>query len=300
MSHDSVIMKPVLKAVLGETTSLPIDKGEEGKIIVFSTAGTTNEDIKMLSDEIGARILTADSEIGKYTIALPPTISVEDAQQFYKTSFYVDFALPNFIGIATARQIPNDAYFSSQWAMDNTQQTGGRQDADIDAPETWSIQTGSRNIIVAVLDSGVNSHPDLVSNLFTNPAEIPNNGVDDDNNGYVDDVKGWNTVFHYQDSSGKYVNGKNITDVADHGTDVAGIIGAVGNNGSGIAGVNWQVTTLPVKVLDDYGYGTIDAYIDGIRYAIKMGAQILNASLVAIITNPDNKTGLFLHLTGLM
>lgn len=207
MSHDSVIMKPVLKAVLGETTSLPIDKYEEGKIIVFSTAGTTNEDIKMLSDEIGARILTADSEIGKYTIALPPTISVEDAQQFYETSFYVDFALPNFIGIATARQIPM-TLISSQWAMDNTQQTGGRQDADIDAPETWSIQTGSRNIIVAVLDSGVNSHPDLVSNLFTNPAEIPNNGVDDDNNGYVDDVKGWNTVFHYQDSSGKYVNGK--------------------------------------------------------------------------------------------
>lgn len=277
--NNQVIMKPVLRAVLGEVTSLPISEFEEGKIIVFFKEGVTEEEVMLLNQEIGAMILSADPEIGKYTIVLPPTITVREAQTFYEASPLVDFALPNYKGLVSGTVVPNDPFFIYQWAMNNTGQTGGRSDADIDAPEAWAVQTGSRGIIVAVLDTGVNRHPDLTDNLFANPWEIPGNYVDDDNNGYVDDIRGWNTITHTQGVSGKFFYGTDVTDIYGHGTPVAGIIGAVGNNNYAVVGVNWQVTILPVKVLLDNGNGYVDDYIEGIQYAQKAGAHILNASL---------------------
>lgn len=134
------------------------------------------------------------------------------------------------------RKIPNDPKFSSQWSMDNTGQTGGTSNADIDANLAWDLTTGGLTpngdtIVIAVIDNGIDiDHEDLINNLWVNHNEIPNNNIDDDKNGYVDDYQGWNTLLGNDDISG-----------GSHGTPVAGIIGAQGNNSLGIAGINWNV-----------------------------------------------------------
>lgn len=142
------------------------------------------------------------------------------------------------------RATPNDAnYAAQQWNMNNIGQTGGTTDADVDAPEAWDITTGGitadgDTIVVAVVDGGVQeSHPDLAQNMWRNWAEINGTpGVDDDGNGYIDDVEGWDAVG----------NDNNVPNNA-HGTHCAGIIGARGNNSIGVAGVNWNVKILNVR-----------------------------------------------------
>ncbi|PKL60147.1 MAG: hypothetical protein CVV33_04170, partial [Methanomicrobiales archaeon HGW-Methanomicrobiales-4] len=141
---------------------------------------------------------------------------------------------------------PNDPYFSSLWGMHNTGQTGGTVDADIDAPAAWSMNTGSSSVVIAVIDSGVDyNHPDLAANIWTNTGEIPGNGVDDDHNGYIDDIRGWNFV------SGT----NNPMDDHSHGTHCSGTIAGVGNNGVGVVGVCWTAKIMPLKFLDSSGSG---------------------------------------------
>ncbi|TET60987.1 hypothetical protein E3J48_06095, partial [Candidatus Aerophobetes bacterium] len=159
----------------------------------------------------------------------------------YRGDSSVLYATPNYLfsafGPIRPQRSPNDPYFKDQWALKNTGQNGGVSDADIHAPEAWYRSTGSREVVIAVIDTGIQiDHPDLASNIWTNPGEIAGNGIDDDNNGYIDDTHGWD--FRNNDSS--------VYDGIDwHGTHVAGIVGAVGNNGQGIAGVNWQVKIMP-------------------------------------------------------
>jgi hypothetical protein len=158
----------------------------------------------------------------------------------------------------TPRQtFPDDNEFSGQWDKHNTGQNGGTPDADIDAPEAWDITTGGVNalgdtIVVAVVDGGMMlTHTDLVPNLWTNYNEIPGNNIDDDNNGYIDDIHGWDAY-----SSDGSIPGDG------HGTHVGGIIGAKGNNGSMVTGVNWDVKIMAIAgsssntstVLEAYGY----------------------------------------------
>lgn len=178
----------------------------------------------------------------------------------------VEFAEPNYILQAYA--IPNDALFDSLWALHNTGQTGGIADADIDAPEAWDLQTGN-NVIIAIVDTGVDyNHSDLSSNIWNNSAEIANNGLDDDGNGFVDDVRGWD--FSNNDN--------NPMDDNDHGTHLAGTIAANGNDGSGVAGINWSARIMPVKFLDGAGSGSTADAIAAIDYAVANGAQVINAS----------------------
>lgn len=141
------------------------------------------------------------------------------------------------------RAVPNDSQHAGQYSMHNTGQTGGTPDADVDAREAWDITTGGTTtqgdeIVVAVIDDGFQlNHPDLQANFWKNTDEIANNGIDDDNDGYVDDFNGWRVPQ----------NDDNIT-AFSHGTHVSGIIGAVGNNGIGVAGLNWNVKVMPVQV----------------------------------------------------
>ena len=156
--------------------------------------------------------------------------------------------------------IPNDPQFNQQWQYVNTGQSGGTSGADIDADLAWDVTTGGLTpqgdtIVVCIIDGGFEiTHPDLAPNVWYNYAEIPSNGIDDDNNGFIDDFRGWNT-------------GQNNDDVTQgddpsHGTAVAGIVGAKGNNGTGVAGVNWDVklmlisggTGVESEVLEAYSY----------------------------------------------
>ncbi len=173
--------------------------------------------------------------------------------------------------------LPNDPLFGQLWGLNNTGQTvkssTGSADADIDAPEAWSTTTGSSSVVVAVIDSGVDwHHPDLAANIWTNPGEscagCASDGIDNDGNGYVDDVHGWDFVNNDNDPF----------DDNGHGTHVAGTIGASGSNGVGIAGVNWNVQIMPLKFIGANGQGTADDAVRAILYATRMGAVASNNS----------------------
>lgn len=157
--------------------------------------------------------------------------------------------------------LSNDPSFGLEWNLQNTGQSGGTAGIDINATRAWDISTGSRSVVVAIIDSGIDlTHPDLAANVWTNPGEIAGNGVDDDRNGFVDDIHGWNFVD----------NNANVQDGYGHGTHVAGIIGAAGNDGVGVTGVDWRVSLMVLRVQNDSGAGTTSAVIGALRYATAM------------------------------
>lgn len=164
---------------------------------------------------------------------------------------------------------PNDFEFSRMYGLHNTGGPEAKENADISAPEAWHVTTGDRKVIVAVIDTGIDYfHEDLAPNLWTNAREIPANGVDDDGNGFVDDLYGYDFV---SDDSDPF-------DDNQHGTHVAGTIGAKGNNALGTVGVCWDVSLMAVKAFDENGNGTVADAIGAISYAVANGARIINAS----------------------
>jgi subtilisin family serine protease len=173
--------------------------------------------------------------------------------------------------------IPNDPGWGSQWGL-----------AKIHAPEAWRIVTGTANVVIAILDSGVYpQHPDLAAKLWTNPGEISANGLDDDSNGKIDDIHGWHFFHRYY--NGEYYAEENadIRDDYGHGTHVAGIAAAAANNGIGVAGVAWGAPIMVIKVLDQYGNGWYSDVAAGIIYAADNGARVINLSLGGA---PDSET----------
>jgi len=188
--------------------------------------------------------------------------TVPAAIRAYRRNPNVVYAEPNYIVSAHQDQnMPNDPYFGELWGMHNTGQTGGTTDADINAPEAWDIGTGSSDVIVAVIDSGVDyNHEDLAANMWTNPGETPGNGIDDDGNDYIDDVYG----YDFRNNDG------DPFDDLGHGTHCAGTIGAVGDNDTGVVGVNWTVRIMALKFLSSAGTGSTADAIDCIEYATIM------------------------------
>ncbi|MBI4142296.1 S8 family serine peptidase, partial [Candidatus Uhrbacteria bacterium] len=166
--------------------------------------------------------------------------------------------------------VPNDAFFGRQWYLEK-----------IGAPAAWDVTTGNPKSIVAVIDVGVDiAHPDLKEAIWTNPGEVAGNGVDDDRNGFVDDVHGWDFVAGTNDPTPKYdVSGSETRDL-HHGTLVAGIIAARGNNLEGIAGIDWRAKILPLRVLHSDGSGEVDAVLSAFQYAIRAGATVINLSFI--------------------
>src|SRR3954447_5051755 len=267
---------------------------------------------------------------GMQKVELASNADWASALAAFKNDPNVQFAEPDYR--VSLQMAANDPDFGQTWGLDNTGQTGGFEDADIDAPEAWDKTTGSTKTIVAVIDTGVDyNHPDLYENIWINPGEIPasrkanltdidsdglitfrdlndpsnqgpgkitdingdgridgsdllakmqksggqDNGLggwadssDSDHNGQVDDLVGYNFVGHTNDPMDDHF----------HGTHVSGTIGAMGDNGVGVAGVNWQVEIMPLKFLDASGGGYESDAINALNYAVANGAVVSNNS----------------------
>ncbi len=232
----------------------------EQVIVQFRSGVSAGERGSVLSarDARAARTL---GKPGLTLVRLSDGASVQATVAALEQDPNVAFAEPNYVYRLT-QTIPNDPDFGLLWGLN---QVG---DHDIDAPEAWDTQTGSSNVVVAVIDSGVAyDHPELNGNIWVNPAEDVD-GVDDDGNGRIDDVRGWDFVQ----------NDNTPLDFNGHGTHVAGTIGAEGNNAAAIAGVNWDVSIMPLRAASAGGSLTNGHIAAAINYACAQDAHVVNGS----------------------
>ncbi|MGH7725252.1 MAG: S8 family serine peptidase [Candidatus Eiseniibacteriota bacterium] len=215
------------------------------EVLVKVASGTSSSQKQNIYAKITGTVLQSFARIGWEYVKLD-SMSVEAALDTLENDPYVDDAQPNYYGGNPLLSQPNDPYFSSSYHLKNTGQSGGTAGADIDAVLGWDYVSGSPNVLIAVLDSGVDyEHEDLADNMWTNATEASGTtGVDDDGNGYVDDIHGYN----FADGNGDPM------DTRPHGTHVASVVAAKGNNSLGVTGVTWQAKMAAVKIVKDSGF----------------------------------------------
>lgn len=250
----------------GEVALLPEYAASE--ILVRYRDGGASLSGEGFADAVSQAI--SQSVPGLTKVTLPEGSSIEAALESYRSDPNVLYAEPNYYFSLSDFQTPNDPFFNDLWGLHNTgQRSHYEEDADIDAPEAWTVTRGSGDVIVAVIDTGIDyTHPDLISNIWVNTGEISGNGVDDDGNGFVDDVHGFD-----------FINGDaDPMDDHSHGTHVAGTIAASGDNETGVIGVAPNVSVMALKIFDAEGRTSTDSIVQAIDYAVSNGAQISNNS----------------------
>ncbi|MFQ5863678.1 MAG: S8 family peptidase [bacterium] len=231
-----------------------------GEVLIKFKTTVPDITINQLLSDVGLSIDKKYANIGVQKCSIEIEKPVLQIVEECNADANVEYAEPNYIYHTFL--VPNDPRYSSLFGMDN-----------IDAPAAWDSQTGSKSVIVGVIDTGADQeHEDLEDNIWINSGEFgdgkENNNVDDDGNGFVDDFQGWD--FLNDDN--------NPFDDNDHGTHVSGTVGAVGNNNKGVVGVNWNVSIMPLKFLGSDGSGTSADAINAIIYATNMGAKVLSNS----------------------
>jgi len=295
-----------------------------GELLVKFKPSVRRKAAEFYRTQLGVITKRTLKQINVQLVQLPEDMSVEEALEIYRNDPSVEYAEPNYYRYLM-RTTPNDPDFGLLWGLDNTGQdvnsTSGTLGADVDAPEAWDTTTGSSSVIIAVIDSGADyNHPDLSDNIWINSDEVlgdangdgfpglqevdddgdglvdedshgrepGDNGYtndlknDDDENGYEDDLCGWDFENDDNDPS----------DPDGHGTHVAGIIAAEGNNGTGVTGVSWNSKIMLLKFTDAFGAGTSANEIRAIEYATAKGASIINLSVGGFGFNPIEKAAI--------
>ena len=291
----ATIVMVVPSAVAAQPPKLPWDgpgiRTKPGHIIVTFEAGTSLAQRRRTHSDVGARLADQSRRTRVDVVELPPGISALAAIRRYQADPRVLSAEPDRFAVPTV--IPDDPHFPKQWALNNTGQlhriTGsnrrvrGRADADVDAPEAWDASTPGGDVVVAVLDSGVDvDHPDLANMMWENPVEQGGTtGVDDDGNGYVDDVNGWDFRGNDPDPS----PGTNLE--GSHGTHVAGIIAAERGNGIGMAGICGACRIMGLRF--DLSLGQ---EVAAIEYAVANGADVINMSFASPVWSPAERAAI--------
>jgi len=247
---------------------------DEATLCMASFESLNKSNISIKAKEIAPQILN-----NTFRIQIESDENVDDIISEYQNSGLFEYVENNFIQNPIANNpaatIPNESTFSQQWAFKNTgtmEYVYSIDDADIDMELAWTVEQGNAGITVAVMDTGIDyTHPDLANRMWTNYGEIAGNGIDDDNNGYVDDHIGYD--FAESDNDPDDING--------HGTLIAGIIGAEPNNNSAYAGVDWNCKIMPLKVIRDNMTSSYSDYVEAIYYAVTHGARVINLSLTS-------------------
>ena len=246
-----------------------------GEVIVRLSDSQVNRDaLDALRESVGAELVSSTVKWGFQLwrfdgVATDAAIAERNASGVTE---YTEYVQANYV-LTTAdfeaeATVPNDPSFPNMWGLDNTGQSGGTPDADIDAPEAWDVSTGA-GVVVGVIDTGVDyNHPDLINQMWINTGEIAGNAIDDDGNGFVDDVYGYD--FANEDGD--------PWDDDGHGTHVAGTIAAQGNNNTGVVGVAYNAEIMALKFLDANGSGSTFDAIRAVEYATLMGADLTNNS----------------------
>ena len=253
------------RAVASQTTNSVGQR--DGELLVRFRPEASNEDKTAALRSTGGRRRTLSGGSGLERLSFGLETNLESVAATLRSSPSVEFVEPNYL-IKADEVIPDDAQFAEQWALRNAADNGGQRGSDIGTARAWDATTGSEKTVIAVIDSGIDfKHPDLKSNQWTNLVERRNN-KDDDGNGLTDDTHGWDWVTQ---SNG-------IEDESGHGTAVAGIIAAEGNNKTGISGVMWHAGLMSLRVLDGTGTGDVALAVEAIDYAVAHGAHVINCS----------------------
>jgi len=247
------------------------------RIFVQNQQKFQNSKIDILNTNNGLKsiILTGNKKMeDTYVINLYSDKQIEELIELYRLTDLFEYVEPNFVGHGHgySQTTPNDTFFNRQWSHYNDgtfSLSNSTVDADIDSELAWDITQGNSNLIIAILDSGLKlDHPEFAGRIWTNPSEVQD-GSDTDSNGFIDDINGgWDFVN----------NDNNPTDDHGHGTNVAGIAVASGNNSNGYAGVNWNSKIMVCKILDDNNSGLYSWWADAIYYAVDNGASVINLS----------------------